>query len=154
MLRKPTLLCAIAVLCLLLAGLGFTSSSEPPWVERVGDGVLRVNSSLAVMAAARNAIIDQHQNLVDSADGTLTDPTYQRSGQCWKGEPQPNRMSVEISRARTQVTDQNHKTLSIEQIASSGAPTLVFITYDGPGGGSRIASELVQDLERRGVSVR
>ena len=47
-----------------------------------------------------------------------------------------------------QVTDQNGKTLAIEQIAASGAPTLIFIAYDGPGGPSQIANELVSQFER------
>ena len=54
---------------------------------------------------------------------------------------------------RAQVTDQNGKTLTIEQIAASGAPTLIFIAYDGPGGLAN-RDELVSQFERRGVAAR
>jgi hypothetical protein len=108
----------------------------------------------AILAMARRDVINQHQYVVEGPDGIFRDPTYQNSGQCWKSTPCADRPSAEISRGRAQTTDQNGKTLSIEQIASSGAPTLVFIDYDGPGGPGHIAKELVKQLELRGVATR
>ena len=154
MFRKPTVLCVIATVCLLVAGLGFKSSSEPPWVEIVAEGVLRANSPPGILATARMAVIERHQFLVPGPDGVLADPSSQRSGQCWKSDASRDRLRTEVSRARAQVTDQNGKTLAIEQVAASGAPTLIFIAYDGPGGPAQIANELVSQFERRGIFAR
>jgi hypothetical protein len=151
MTSKPKFLCLAAAFCLALAWLGLSRGNQRPWVEVVGDGVVRTNLPLGVIAAARNAVISRYQNVVYGEDGTSGDPSYQCDGKCWKNTTSAERLRAEVSRGTTQLVDQNGRKLSIEQIAASGSPTLMFITYEGPGGAPQIASELVNQLESRSV---
>jgi hypothetical protein len=151
---KPMYLLPVAALILVVAQVGLKSANEEPWVQVVGEGLLRSNSPPIVVAAARNAVLNTYQNLVENADGVLWDPTCERAGQCWKSGQTSEPGVTEVSRGRTQIKDRNGKTLAIEQIMATDAPTLVFIAYDGPGGAAEVAKSFVGQLERRGVSVR
>src|SRR5690349_3615368 len=123
---KPMYLLPVAALILVVAQVGLKSANEEPWVQIVGEGLLRSNSPPNVVAAAQNAVINTYQNLIERANGGLWDPTCERAGQCWKSGQTSEPGATEVSRGRTQIKDRNGKMLAIERIAATDAPTLVF----------------------------
>lgn len=154
MISKTWLVTAVAIVCMLLAGAFAVKMTERPWVEVLGDGVLRTNSSLQTVAVARDIVIKKHQNIIQNPDGSRGDPSYQGGGRSWKSGSSPERITAEVTRGTTQITDKDGHRLAIEQITATGAPMLVVITFDGAGGGQQIANELLGELQSRGVSLR
>jgi hypothetical protein len=150
----PAILMFVAFVLLIAAFAVFLYWQQQPWVEIVGKDLLRTNAPTATIASARDAVISNHQNWVIGDEGKRSDASYQGGGRAWSIGPSSEEVQLKITRGKTQITDKNAATLSIEEISVTDTPTLVFIDYSNPSGKEGIVNELVDELMKRGVTVR
>ena len=132
----------------------FLYYQQQPWVEIVGKDLLRTNAPSGTIASARDVVIQEHQNWIVGEDGKRSDPSYQGGARTWSVGPSPEDIRVKVIRGKTQITDKNAVSLSIESISVTDTPTLVFIHYDNPSGKQDIVNDLVNELVKRGVKMR
>ena len=127
---------------------------QQPWVETIGNGVLRTNAPSRTIGAAKHAVIARHQNYVVGEDGKQSDPSYIGKSRNWSVGPSPGAPRMKVTRGKTQITDKNSVMLSIESISVTDTPTLVFIEYDNPTARLEIVNELLHEFVERGVKMR
>ena len=153
---SPGILIAVAIVLALAVGVALLLAyrTQAPWVEIVGKDLMRTTAPSKVIASARDAVIEKHRNWVVGQDGKRSDPSYQGRGRSWKTGPSPEDVRLKVTRGKTQITDRNGHTLSIETISATDTPTLIFIQYDGPAGVESIMNELVRELTKNGVKAR
>jgi hypothetical protein len=144
----------ILILAAILGAAIAWSYLQPPWVQFLGGSVLRSNAPPKLLADAENAVVDQHRNYVVGADGKRSDPSASDRGQSWSTGTSPEHKTAEVKRNKIQITDKDGHRLAFERIESTGAPTLVFVEFDGPEGARPIVEELLQDLQKRGIEVK
>src|SRR6476646_849461 len=67
---------AILLGAMLLAVVIIWPTFRPPWVEAVGNSVLRTTAPQATVAEVEYAVADRHRNYIIGDDGKPNDPTY------------------------------------------------------------------------------
>lgn len=146
----------VASILLAVCVLAVVIWSRPPqqWAEVVGDGVIRTNASKSVVASARESVIRAHQNWVENADGTKSDPSFQSGARMWKAGPAPDDVRVEVKRGRTQIVDEKSVAITIEEVSATDAPTLVFFQVDDSGVQQAVLNEFCRELRSAGVAMR
>jgi hypothetical protein len=145
---------AIGVALVVAACWVYLDHRQQPWVEIVGKDLLRTTAPSKTITSAREAVIRKHQNWIEGENGKRSDPTYQGGGRSWSSGPTKDIVRVKVTRGKTQITDKNAATLSIETITVTDTPTLVFIHHDNPGAKTGIVSDLVNELRDKGVKWR
>jgi hypothetical protein len=145
---------AIGLALVMAACWVYLQRSQHPWVEIVGKDLLRTTAPSKTIASAREAVIRKHQNWIEVENGKRSDPTYQGGGRSWSSGPTKDIVRVKVTRGKTQITDKNAATLSIEIITVTDTPTLIFIHHDNPDAKQGIVSDLFNELLDKGVQLR
>lgn len=151
---NSALLILVVLLSVILGSIAAKPYLESPWVQVMGDGVIRTNVSDKVLSTAESAVVEKHQHWIDEGPGKRRDPSYSAGVRGWKTGSSPEDVDAEVNRAHLEITDADGNRLSLVRITSTGSPTLVFVEYAKPGGSEDVTAELVNELSRRGVKKR
>ena len=101
---KGTIVLVVFVVA-MAAAIAFLYRQQSPWVEIIGQDLLRTNAPSKTIASARDAVIHKHQNWIVGDDGKQSDPSYRSGGRAWSAGPSREEIRVKANAGK----DANHR---------------------------------------------
>ena len=141
----------LSLLLIITAMVWPQSQQQEMWCEIVGDDLVRVHAKDGTVQRALDATLSEFR-AVTMEDGIPVNDSLQAEHHSWLGD-QTSPDFVRLQRHRIQQEDANGHRLAVEYMAGIDMPTLVMISYDDPRGARVVSSELVRQLQQRGVEL-
>ena len=131
----------------LLAG----CAAKPATYELYGKDVLSTTALHKTVAEAVHETWPALAKFTAEPNGSRHYPSLSQRSRHWsKGEPKENANRVLI-RFTTEFDDTSDRHVVIEVISRVDAPTLIFVSCQGPGDPLPVVNKIVSGLEHRGV---